>query len=246
MKFGEWLLRFLNYPIENAELKCRILELENQIETYKHQIKYDFIPASWKEVVGNVVTSKTQQDGIPLEWDIRDLLNSTVYSRRLAEEIIEQTPRDFDTTSDHHFEMLCLNTANKVIELIKYKSNQIQFGKMDVWNNGDTAIVTKQGDCDLSVRVFVRVMNDILDKLKMFEYKKLVFQAVGFYHGSDGSFGHSWAVIFLPNQKSFRVIECTLDEPYETLKPITKIYEMWFCLNFRNVWKQNNNWQRFL
>lgn len=219
----------------------RIIKLTKELDHYQNQISYSFIPENWNKVGGSVVTTKYFQDGIKLKLDVRDLLNSTVYSRKWADDLIKIIPES--DSRDDYFVNIALITANKVITDIKYVTNKKQFNVMDRWNNGDTCIVTGVGDCDLATRVFVRVMNDILDKLKMWEYKKYVFQAVGFWMKT---IGHSWGVIFNPVTKEFNIIECTYDKPYNSLKKIPKNYDMWFCLNFKKVWYMDPSWRSFL
>ncbi len=206
MGFLEWFKLLFNYcSRELANKEKRILELTNELNNFSEQIDYSFIPSSWEEIGDSVTTDKTQQDGIDLEWDVRDLLNSTIYSRNLADEVIGIIDHQ-DLGYDEYFNILCLGVANLVITKIKYKTNQDQFNVSDRWNNGDCAIVSGFGDCDLSARVFVRVMNDVLDKLKMFEYKKYIFQVIGFLGNNDQYYGHSWAEVYNPIDKKFKLI----------------------------------------
>jgi len=229
---------------EISRLKKEITKLTNQLKIYLKEIDLSFIPNSWTKVKQeDVVTNKTQQDGIALQLDIRDLFNSTVYSRTWAEQVISEVgPMRSRESLDSYFNRLALSAANLVVLNIYYETNQSQFKVADRWNNGDTAIVTKKGDCDLSVRVFVRVLNDVLDELKMYGYKKYVFQCIGIF----AKVGHSWGMVYNPVDKKFKLIECTRDERYNSLPTMPSNYDMWFCLNFKNIWYLNQNWRQFL
>lgn len=209
------------------------------------EIDYSFIPDEWNKVKGDITTTKTMQDNIPVAWDVRDLFNSTVYSRRWADIIITLTGSKGIDTTDEYFNRLVLEAANYVISNIEYKSNKSQFNVSDRWNNGDTAIVTLYGDCDISVRVFVRIMLDALEKLKMYEHKKYVFQVVGLY-GINDRIGHSWGMVYDPVNKEFKAVECTEDTAYANLPKVPHYYNMWFCLNYKNIWFQNSSWKCFL
>lgn len=227
--------------IEN--LKLQLQELKAQFIMHPKVIDYSFIPDNYQEAEGEVITNKTMQSGIALNLDIRDLFNSTIYSRRWADEVIDDTfPVEESDSKDEYFNRLCLAVANKTLVQIEYISNKAQFNVSDRWSNGDTAIETLKGDCDLSVRVFVRVMLDVLDKLGMYEYKKYIFQSVGYMAGT----GHSWAKVYDPVSKYFRLIEATKDTPYTELPRISASYDMYFCLNFRKIFWTNDSWKAFL
>lgn len=229
------------------EREDRISQLTNELNNFKKQIDYSFIPIDWGIQEGDVLTSKAMLDGIQVFYDIRDLLNTTAYSRILADNVITIVgPKQSKESHDQYFNRLTLASANLVIKSIKYVTNKKQFNVSDRWNNGDTALVTLKGDCDLSVRCFVRILNDTLDKLKMFEYKKYVFQAVGFYRKLDKQYGHSWGVVYDPIAKSFRLVEATEDMVYKELKNIPGNYKAYFTLNFKNVWVQYNRWKQFI
>ncbi len=218
-----------------------IVKLTNELNGFRKQIDYSFIPDGWNEVKEKeVTTNKTFLDGIQLDLDIRDLFNSTIYSRRLARDIIEKEIKE--DNQDQYFNNLMLRTANLILILIKYKTNKAQFNVTDRWNNGDTALATGYGDCDLSARAFVRVANDVLDELKMYEYKKYIFQSIGFM----GKVGHSWAAVYDPIDKIFKLIESTQDNPYQKLPDVPVYYDLYFCLNFKKIWWKNNRWRQFL
>lgn len=241
IRIFEWF-----YSITNSRNICvlqaeEIKELKEQLADKNKEIDYSFIPDNYNEVEGDVVTDKTVQNNIPIELDIRDLFNSTVYSRRWADEVIDEYPKYIDN-DDEYFNELCLAVANKTVVRIAYKTNQSQFNVSDRWNNGDATIETLEGDCDLSVRVFVRVMNDVLDKLKMYEYKKYIFQSIGFMAGV----GHSWAKVYDPVSKEFRLVEATRDTPYTELPRVSDSYDLYFCLNFKKIFKIKDDWEGFL
>ena len=89
-------------------------------------------------------------------------------------------------------------------------------------------------------------MNDILDKLKMFEYKKYIFQCVGYMVESGSKFGHSWAEVYDPIKKKFKLIEATKDQEYSYLPSVNSKYTRYFTLNFKKVFKQHKDWRVFL
>lgn len=250
MGIKRWISRILGFDKEIEDLKLTVRKLTNELENYQHQIDYSFIPSDWKKVSDlDVVTNKTIQNGIKVQLDIRDLLNSTVYSRRWADQVIatvgdrkmgslQEDPESLDS----YFNRLVLEAANKTVTMINYRTNKSMFNVADRWNNGDCAIVTGEGDCDLSVRVFIRTLLDVLRKQKMFEYMKYVFQAIG-YHGKTG---HSWAIVFDPISETFKLIECTKDIAYNELPEVSDNYNMYFCLNFKNIYKLRQDWRIFL
>ncbi len=243
-KFLQWFYELTTAKSELLLREQRIYELENELGCYTKQINYSFIPDGWKKVeVIDVVTSKTRQDGIDLDLDIRDLLNSTVYSRRVAYEVLDFLgPRKKEESEDLYFKNIALEVANRTIVSIEYVTNQSQFNVADKWTNGDSAIVTKKGDCDISVRAFVRVLNDCLDKIKMFEYKKYVFLAVGYFLKT----GHAWGMVYDPVDSEFKLIEATKDTPLTELEKVPYNYDLWFCHNFKNIYYQNEGWKKFL
>jgi len=236
----------LNDTLSMQETKT-IEKLRAELNNYQKQIDYSFMPAEWKLIDIDVTTTKTQEDGIDIKLDIRDLLNTTIYSRRHASEVISKIGLKTDFESyDEYFNRIALAVANLIIESITYRTNQDQFNVMDRWNNGDTALETGLGDCDISSRCFVRIMNDALDYLKMFEYKKYVFQVVGYYTNGKNKYGHSWAMVYNPIKKKFDLIECTLDNALTELPTDNSKYEKYFVLNFKSIFAVNNSWRIFL
>ena len=224
--------------LNDANINNQILL--NKINGYEKQINYSFIPKEWTDIQGPVITNKYEEAGVSIPLDIRDLLNSTVVSRQYAEFILKKL--DLAKEPDVVFNNICLAANNVIAMVIKYKTNQAQFEKLDIWFDGDIALVTGLGDCDISARAVVRVINDCLEQLKMYEYKKYVMQVIGFIPQG----GHSWAEIYNPITNKFNLIEATDEYEKKELSETPAFYNRYFLLNNKKVFKINEEWQVFL
>lgn len=214
--------------------------LQNKINGYEKQIDYSFIPSNWIEIQGDVTTTKYQEANITIPIDIRDLLNSTCISKNVAQQILKQI--DLTKTPDEQFVDICLKVNNYLAPLIKYKTNQAQFSMADVWFDGDSTYITKTGDCDLTARFYIRVINDILRQLKLYEYQKYIFLNVGFIPQG----GHAWVTYYNPIKKRWDLIEATEEFIRTELQELPKYYDIYFVHNQNKIYKINENWRVFL
>lgn len=221
----------------------RIRELKNELEGFRHQIDYSFIPKDWKEFFGPVVTKKFYMYGYskPIPVDVRDMFNSTFLSRKWKSKVIKEV-RKKDINLDELFNRIVLEAVNLVRTEIEYKTNKAQFGKLDLWNNGDITLETREGDCDLKSRCFIRIVFDVLGSLKMYEYMKYVLQKVGYW--SD--VGHSWVEVYDPVKKKFNLVELTKKTKLSKLRKASDNYDAYASFGFKNIWYHDESWRNFL
>jgi len=242
MNWFFWIQRIITWFSDLLQYKRRYLELK--LNNFEAPIDYSFIPDDWDSVrADDVITGKVYDGAIQLHLDIRDLFNSTIYTRQWADAVLNEVGNmKAEETPDEFFNRLALSAANLTLQNINYMTNQAQFSMSDKWTNGDSAIETGKGDCDISVRVFVRTMYDVLARLNMWQYRKYVFQCVGFF--SD--VGHSWASVYDPVEEKFKLVECTKDQKLGELPNVPSIYKLYFCFNYSKIFYQKANWRIFL
>ena len=224
------------YKKLTTKLQLQLLELTNT--EFKEK------PINWTEIQGDTITTKHKVFGstLPIPIDVRDLFNSTYLTRGLAKRIIKLHKLKPTST----FYKIVLSCQNFLNPYIKYESNMLMYGIIDMWDNGDLAIVKQTGDCDLTSRVFIRVLNDVLDILDKKELKKYNFQVIGMVTFDTEQFGHSWVEVYNPEDKKWYLIETTEDVQYSELRQLEKNYIKEFSNNIYKVYKQKEIYERFL
>jgi hypothetical protein len=218
----------------NDELISKIYKLENPEEKEYPYILGTFIKDN------ELVTDKYIYNGTVIKQHLTDLLDSSYTSRRIASEIIKK----YKFTNDSDIKEVFLKTINYLIREIKYVTNKVQYGSIDIWDNGDLALVSGKGDCDLSTRATIRVLKDIIYQLKLNYDSKDLFLYAGYYVKDDESYGHAWLQFYLNDE--LYLAEMTRDNIYGHLvKPDTR-YIPSFCHNNRVGFEFKSDWDRFL
>ena len=225
------------------------LDLEQDVESLKEEIddltikdfNYDFIPDDWRPILPKVlVTDKFHYYGVNIRQDLTDLLDSSHMSREIAKEIL----RKKKLKSSMPLKDIFLAVYNFLIIHIRYVKNQDQYDKLDQWDNGDLALVSKKGDCDLSARAFIRVMKDVLHYLKINYDSQNMFLVVGMYKPSTKEFGHAWAECYI--EENWYLFELTLESKVSRLKKRNRNYTPYFFHNNRKGWYVDSTWSMFL
>jgi predicted transglutaminase-like cysteine proteinase len=240
----------LNIGQEKDKLQKDLITKESEFvdlkEDYENSkdLSFKFIPDNWNRLFNDVITYKQYLYGCNsgIACDVRDLLNSTYISRMYAKQIIDT----YKLTKESKFKEIILNCNNFVVSNITYVTNSIQYGIIDKWDNGDLTLVKQKGDCDLSARAFVRILNDVLTLLDKKEYIRNNFQCIGFVTINGNEFGHSWAEIYDPEESKWYLCELTEDLELSELYDLKKNYIKWMSLNTIEVFYQNPNYVAFL
>ena len=244
-------IKDLNVQIEEGLLINDMLqdEIIKLTEEYNEIMKllpletdYSMIPDDWKEIpIEQLVTDKYTYYGVKIEQALTDLLDSSYISRKVADSLI----KSYKFTKDTDIKYILLKVYNHFIRDISYITNNEQYGEIDQWDNGDLAIKTRKGDCDVTSRVFIRVMKDILYKLKHDFDTKYFFLCVGYLTQRGKKFGHAWVQV--PVDGKWYLFELTKDGTVSSLKTANNDkYDLYFCHNNRKGWYKNINWKVFI
>lgn len=235
------LLSDLNDSIQEQNY-ILIEELAKVNKLLPKETDYSIIPEDWEVIIPKelLVTNKYVYYGTNIKQDLTDLVDSSYTSRKIAKNIVNQKNIDKDTS----VYQCVLKVYNYLITWIKYEKNQVQYGKLDQWDNGDLALVTKKGDCDLSSRAFIRVLKDVINLVGLDFETKHIFLCIGYYGSGESKFGHAWVQVYL-NSKWY-LLELTREYTVSRLSTSNTKYDLYFCHNSRIGWKQNDSWQVFL
>lgn len=202
---------------------------------------YSYIPETWTSIPYDfLITKKYTYNNTAIPQHLTDLLDSSYVSREYASECVLQ----YKFTKDTPIEEILKKVYNKMIYEIKYVTNQVQYGKIDQWDNGDLALISGKGDCDLSARAFVRVLSDVLHYIDHKFSSKKIFMFYGFFNNGKEKFGHAWCQVNVDGV--WYLFELTKDSSVSSLERPNGSYEPYFCHNDRVGWYMNKNWGTFL
>jgi hypothetical protein len=227
---------------ENDKLKTDIISLSNKITLLgKPVIDFDYSFIKGKEISEiKLVTEKFSYFNTNIPQHLTDLLDSSYTSRKIAKEVIT----NYKLKPTDSVDYITLQTVNHLIKKIKYVTNEIQYGHLDQWDNGDLALISNKGDCDVSARATIRVLKDVLSFLdKDFDVKN-IFLFIGMVKTPTQTYGHGWVQIWLNGK--WVLCEMTLDTIYKTLKEPTQEYIPYFCHNNRKGFYFQDGWEMFL
>jgi len=233
---------FFSFLFDTAvKQKLEIWDLKGKLKAYGIlPIDYSFLPKDWVEIPAEKLKTEKKYSiyNIYIPQALTDLLDSSLVSRRIALNF-----KNFVGTE----EQTIMEVINWCIKNIYYITNQEQFKKLDLWTNGDTALISNKGDCDISVRAAIRVLKDVIYQNRLSLSPEHIFQMYGYYVDENGDkWGHSWMMIW--TSKEFRIYEMTRDNPYPSAieSEPSGSYVPWFCHNNRKGWQQQEGWEMFL